>query len=185
MGAPSGIPFTRRSPRLVVVISLVPGTPAFVLVRSPIKGLVFAGPYAGLFAGDQLLYLVWIWETGLHVLIADPYGRGAARLSATRVLISGPAVEGRPQHPALLPGLDTSRPDRPSGGLRKLHRPVPQRPRAGGGARPQSALLLSAGPAVRLWRDRRRQRRQLPGDRRGPGAPCWQAWGFLGSSPSG
>jgi hypothetical protein len=65
-------------------------TLVFVVVRSAIDGLHFAGPYAGLFAGDQLRYLAWIRDAGLHGLIADPYRAGASHLYLQPVfLISG------------------------------------------------------------------------------------------------
>jgi hypothetical protein len=65
-------------------------TLAFVLVRSAIDGLHFAGPYAAYFAGDQLRYLAWIRDAGLHGLIADPLHAGASHLYLQPVfLISG------------------------------------------------------------------------------------------------
>jgi len=50
---------------------------AFVLIHAAVRGLTFAGPYGLLFPGDQLRYLAWIREAGLHGLIADPYRPGA------------------------------------------------------------------------------------------------------------
>ena len=65
-------------------------TLAFVVGRSAIDGLTFAGPYAGLFAGDQLRYLAWIREAGMHVLIADPFRAGAPHVYLQPLfLISG------------------------------------------------------------------------------------------------
>ena len=47
-------------------------TLAFVLGHAAVRGLTFAGPYAEYVPGDQLRYLSWIREAGLHLLIADP-----------------------------------------------------------------------------------------------------------------
>lgn len=72
------LPVIQMSRRLTVLVAAVStvwclGTLVFVLAWSATKGQVFAGPYAGLFAGDQLRYLAWIREAGLHALVADPY----------------------------------------------------------------------------------------------------------------
>lgn len=65
-------------------------TLVFVLARSAIHGLHFAGPYAAYFAGDQLRYLAWIREAGLHGLIADPFRAGAPHVYLQPLfLISG------------------------------------------------------------------------------------------------
>jgi hypothetical protein len=65
-------------------------TLVFVLVHSAIHGLHFAGPYAAYFAGDQLRYLAWIRDAGLHGLIADPFHAGASHVYLQPVfLISG------------------------------------------------------------------------------------------------
>jgi len=73
-----------------VAVAWCLATLVFVLAWSAIKGLVFAGPYAGLFAGDQLRYLAWIREAGRHVLIADPYRAGAPHVYLQPLfLISG------------------------------------------------------------------------------------------------
>jgi hypothetical protein len=65
-------------------------TLAYVLVHSRVYGLHFTGPYAALFAGDQLRYLAWIRDAGLHGLIADPYTAGASHLYLQpEFLISG------------------------------------------------------------------------------------------------
>src|SRR5947209_1358051 len=67
-----------------------PATLVFVLPRSAIHGLHFAGPYAAYFAGDQLRYLAWIREAGLHGLIADPFRAGAPHVYLQPLfLISG------------------------------------------------------------------------------------------------
>jgi hypothetical protein len=52
-------------------------TLVFVLGHAAVRDLTFAGPYAGYVPGDQLRYLGWIREAGLHLLIADPYRAGA------------------------------------------------------------------------------------------------------------
>ncbi len=65
-------------------------TLAFVLAHSAIHGLHFAGPYAAYFADDQLRYLAWIRDAGLHGLIADPFRAGASHVYLQPVfLISG------------------------------------------------------------------------------------------------
>lgn len=65
-------------------------TLVFVLARSAIHGLHFAGPYAAYFAGDQLRYLAWIRDAGLHGLIADPFHAGASHVYLQPLfLISG------------------------------------------------------------------------------------------------
>jgi hypothetical protein len=81
--------------RLVAGVCLVAvlwclATLTFVLARSAIDGLHFAGPYAAYFPGDQLRYLAWIRDAGLHGLIADPFRAGAAHVYLQPVfLISG------------------------------------------------------------------------------------------------
>ena len=65
-------------------------TLAFVLIHSAVSGLTFAGPYSAYFPLDQLRYLAWIREAGLHGLISDPYRAGAAHLYLQPLfLISG------------------------------------------------------------------------------------------------
>lgn len=55
-------------------------TLTYVLVRSAIHGLTFAGPYGALFPVDQLRYLAWIRNAGHHLLIADPYRAEASHV---------------------------------------------------------------------------------------------------------
>jgi hypothetical protein len=63
---------------------------AFVLVHTTSGGLTFTGAYAVYFPSDQLRYLAWIREAGLHGLIADPYAAGSAHLYLhPLLLISG------------------------------------------------------------------------------------------------
>jgi hypothetical protein len=65
-------------------------TLAFVLAHSAVHGLHFAGPYAAYFGGDQLRYLAWIRDAGLHGLIADPFHAGAPHVYLQPMfLISG------------------------------------------------------------------------------------------------
>jgi hypothetical protein len=65
-------------------------TLAFVLIHAGVGGLTFAGPYAGYFPSDQLRYLAWIREAGLHGLIADPFRAGASHIYLQPLfLISG------------------------------------------------------------------------------------------------
>ncbi len=65
-------------------------TLAFVVSYAAAHGLHFEGPYAGLFAGDQLRYLAWIRDAGLHALIADPFRPRAPHLYLQPLfLISG------------------------------------------------------------------------------------------------
>ena len=65
-------------------------TLAFVVVWCTAKGLTFVGPYSALFGNDELRYLAWIREAGLHGLIADPYRAGAPQVYLQPVfLISG------------------------------------------------------------------------------------------------
>lgn len=52
-------------------------TLVFAIGYAIVHGSVFEGPYAALFAGDQLRYLAWIRDAGVHGLIADPYRAGA------------------------------------------------------------------------------------------------------------
>ncbi len=84
-----------RDSRLVLAVAAVAtawcvATLAFVLGRSLIHGLHFTGVYGALFAGDQLRYLAWIRDAGLHGLIADPYRAGASHLYLQPLfLISG------------------------------------------------------------------------------------------------
>ena len=74
----------------VIAVCWCLATLVFVLAWCAAKGLTFNGPYAGLFAGDQLRYLAWIREAGLHGLIADPYRAGAAHVYLNPVfLVSG------------------------------------------------------------------------------------------------
>lgn len=85
----------RRTARRVVVVAGVASawclaTLAYVLIRCAIEGLTFAGPSSPLFPQDQLRYLAWIREAGLHGLIADPYQAGAAHVYLQPVfLVSG------------------------------------------------------------------------------------------------
>ena len=69
----------RRLTFLVAVVAAAwcVATLAFVLIHAAVNGLVFTGAYAGYFPGDQLRYLAWIREAGLHGLIADPYHAGS------------------------------------------------------------------------------------------------------------
>jgi hypothetical protein len=60
----------------VVPVAWCLATLTYVLVRSELAGLTFAGPTAALFPVDQLRYLAWIRQAGLHLLIADPYRVG-------------------------------------------------------------------------------------------------------------
>jgi hypothetical protein len=85
----TGVPWIVLGVCLLAVLWCL-ATLVFVLVHSAIHGLHFAGPYAPYFAGDQLRYLAWIRDAGLHGLIADPFHAGASHLYLQPLfLISG------------------------------------------------------------------------------------------------
>ncbi|PZS09917.1 MAG: hypothetical protein DLM64_09655 [Solirubrobacterales bacterium] len=90
-------PAARHRPRVTLTAALGPAVAlgtvavagccaslAFLLVRTAVKGLVFAGPYSALAPTDQLRCLAWIRQAGEHLLIADPYRAGGRTSTCSR-----------------------------------------------------------------------------------------------------
>lgn len=174
-----------RFDRSVVAVCIVAAcwclaTLAFVIGYAIVHGFVFEGPYAGLFAGDQLRYLAWIRDAGLDGLIADPDRAGAPHVYLQPLfLISGLLWRaGLSIQASYLVWTPVALAVLLWGYLRFTARFLAGRERAGALA----LALLFFSPLVPLFDYGRivdANGANYLVIAAGHGAPYWQAWGFL------
>ena len=155
-------------------------TLTYVLIRSSVEGLTFAGPSSALFPVDQLHYLAWIREAGQHGLIANPYRPGAPRVFLHPLfLISGLLWRaGMSIQAAYLVWTPIAALAIVWGYARFIGRFLQGRERAAGLA----LSLLYLSPLVPLFDYGRIVNADGANDlvvAAGHGATYWQAWGYL------